>query len=784
MSSTITGKVCRINYAHPQGRFTIGRMTLASSETPLEEQEKLLDQIMPYTFERYVETKPLMSFKLSGPVNLDDTVCLKGSWEIDPKWGLQFSAQSANFIVPVDEGGLIRYLAEHSDFKGLGPAKAARLVIAFGAETFDERVRSATQEEIQKITGLNEEDAKNFIKKWVKRTETNNIATQLASYELTATQIEKIIDVFHTRALSALRENPYCLIGEVDGFGFSTVDKIALKIGIAKDDERRLRAAIVYCLLMDSQNGHTWTPRSLLLKDAEEHLKLDTLNASDLVKTALSQIIREKKITVDPSDRCALTFIYHAEQQILGQILEMAQDTTVAFKSKPEDMESNILEGLNSDQQEAVKLALASHVLVITGGAGTGKTTICERIIKAYEEDGHGVALCAPTGKAAKRLAEVTGRECFTLHRLMGFNGRGFVVPELEQSVIIVDEFSMVDVHLMAALCERLRMGAVLILVGDADQLPPVGPGNVLRDLINRKLCSIVRLTQVVRQAGALRRNSLAILNGVLPPQEEENGRKPWIVCNQISDAEHCQRYVIRLFNEHITRLNYDLTYDVQLLTAQREGPVGVIELNKALQCVYQAKLGRDIGFSTPEMKRRFFVGDKIIYIHNNYDLNVFNGDAGVIRHIKFKPGHEEEQEHITAILVAFGAKGPQDGSLIEIPRSNLSDLQHAFALTVHKAQGSEYKCVVLILHKSQSFMHQSQGRNFAYTGATRARETLLLVGDPYGLRNSVAHDSKERRRTWLSLAGFQTEEALLECEAALRESGLTTSSEPLAVIG
>lgn len=764
MTAKATGKIIKINYAHPQGRFTIGRISLTSSDTPEEEQALTLSEIAPYSFERWINTKPLISFKLSGPVNLDDTVELKGSWEVDPKWGLQFSAQSAHFIVPIDENGLIRYLAEHSDFKGLGPAKAAKLVVKFGAETFDDEIRKASAKDIQEVSGLNEEDAKNFLKKWIKRTETNAIATQLASYELTSTQIEKIIDVFHTRALSALRENPYCLIGEVEGFGFSTVDKIALKIGISKDDPRRLRAALAYCLLVDASNGHTWTPRSLLLQDAEKELVLDTLEASSLVKSALLRLIEEKKVSLDDSDRCALTSLYLAEISILDKINDLNDDSTIPFSKELDDLEDDPLEGLNEDQQLAVKRALSSHVLVITGGAGTGKTTICQRIIRAYEEDGRGVALCAPTGKAAKRLQEVTGRECSTLHRLMGFDGRGFIVPVLEQSVIIVDEFSMVDVHLMSALCERLRMGSVLILVGDADQLPPVGPGNVLRDLIARSLCPVARLTQVVRQAGALRRNSLALLRGLMPKQEEENGKKPWIVCDQIQDAEHCQRYIIRLFNEHIMRLGFDLTYDVQLLTAQREGPVGVNELNKVLQVVYQAKKGRDIGLSSPEQKRRFFEGDKVIYIRNNYDLNVFNGDAGVIRFIKYKPGHEEAQEHITGIVVAFGAKGSQDGSLIEIPRANISDLQLAYALTVHKAQGSEYRCVVFVLHKSQAFMHQSQGRNFAYTGATRARETLILVGDQWGLRNSVAHDSKERRRTWLSLAGtaFEPQEAEL----------------------
>ncbi len=573
--------------------------------------------------------------------------------------------------------------------------------------------------------------------------------------------------MFQTRALSALRENPYCLIGEVEGFGFATVDKIALRIGITKDDPRRLRAALLYCLLVDANDGHTWTPRGELLSDAETLLILDTLDAGALVKAALFGLIAEKLLICDESDRCALRSLYFAEQLILTRINDMTADHTIPLKMAIEDLELDILDGLNADQEAAVRLATRSHVLVITGGAGTGKTTICERIIQAFEEDGHGVALCAPTGKAAKRLQEVTGRQCSTLHRLMGYDGRGYQVPILEQSVIIVDEFSMVDVYLMAALCERLRMGAVLILVGDADQLPPVGPGNVLRDLITKELCPTARLTQVVRQAGILRLNSLALLKGILPMKtEDENGRKPWIVADKMQDAEHCQRAVIRMFNERITTgLGYDLTYDVQLLAAQREGAVGVKELNSQLQTIYQAKRGRDIGPATPpDAKRRLFEGDKVIYVKNNYDLNIFNGDAGVIRHVKFKPGKEDDQGAITGVVVAWGCTNAQDGSLIEIPSSNLSDLQHAFALTVHKAQGSQYKCVVVILHKSQAFMHQSQGRNLAYTAVTRSQECAILVGDQWGLRNSVAHDSKDRRRTWLNLASpSQDTEILIE---------------------
>lgn len=761
----VTGRVSKINYFHPEGKCTIGRMEV--KEKGLGE----LDESDPELASAVRSLRSVVSFKLFGPLSMGAEVKLVGKWEADPKWGPQFIAQNAIREIPLTEAGMIRYLAECDDFKGLGPSKAALLVARYfpedaAAPSFDDAIRSATAEEISKAARITIEAAEAFRKAWARRASVNAIASQLFELELTAHQTERIVDAFGDAALDVLKANPYALIGAVEGFGFATIDKIALRVGIAKDDPRRLRAALAFVLLSEASEGHTWIARGGLIASANKLLILDRPDARELIEGIATEEIETGKIYGDTADRVALPELFAAEARIGRTLGELGGADNLAFEGVELDGLAEIFDGLNEDQREAVATALRRRALVITGGAGTGKTTIVARIIAAYEAVGRGsVALCAPTGKAAKRLSEVTGRECSTLHRLMGFNGSKFLVPMIEASAVIVDEFSMVDVPLFAALCQRLRAGTSIVLVGDADQLPPVGPGNVLRDAINRRILPVARLSKVVRQAGALRRNSLAILDGRIEPQaEEENGVKPWILCNKMGTAEETQTYIAELYRHHLHRLGFDLTYEVQLLTAQREGPLGVVELNKVLQAVHQEKRGVVVP-QLPEGRRAWLPGDKVIQTRNDYDLNIFNGDAGIVRSVSFKPGKEGDQTAIESVAVAFGAKGEKDGSLIEIPRNKLSDLSHAFALTVHKAQGSEYPCVLLVAHKAHAFMHGNHGRNWAYTGATRARNTLILVGDSWGMRNSVAHISKERRRTWLSMWAPRPE--LIEAEAS-----------------
>lgn len=787
MKQTIEGKVSKLNYSNPKGTFSAGKIEVKPgtySGLDLIEDEDLRARV---EIEAKKPFARVQSFSLFGQVAQGDTVKLIGEWVLDAKYGPQFKAKGAEFSLPIDEDGLIRYISENPEFKGFGKtgAKTIRLVSHFtkdtGPEGFNAAIASATPEEIATVARVSLEDAENFKKIWSKRSAVNAIASQLAAYELTHSQIEKIIDVFKDSALSVLKANPYALIGQVDGFAFTTTDKIALKTGIKKSDPRRLSAGVFYSVLSQSENGHTWVQRAEVIATANKLLILDDTpeEASRKITAELDALITEtQKLYQDLDGRVAIPALFDAEQTIGATLERLGKEQNNYFAGVEPEALPELYRGLNQGQTSAVEEALSRMALAIIGGAGTGKTTIAARIIRAYEKIGRTqISICAPTGKAAKRLEEVLAaanipRKVQTLHRLLGYDGRGFLVNEIDAQIVIVDEVSMVDSLLFAALCYRLRRGTALLLLGDADQLPPVGAGNPLRDLIAKNICPTAKLTEVVRQAGALRANCLALLQHSIAPQEpkEADGTIPWIICNKISDAENCKEYIKVLFAEHVHRLGFDLLYDVQLLTAQREGPVGVKSLNAALQVIYQAKRGVEIEpegslFGSPlngddakaedsktKEPRRFFVGDRVIYTRNNYDLNVFNGDVGVIRSIAFKEGKKGEQKFIESISVAFGAKNENDGNLVIIPKKDIGDLSLAYCLTVHKSQGSEYPCVVLIAHKSQAFMHQSQGVNLIYTGATRARKTLILVGDQWGLNNSAAHTATEKRRTWLSL--------------------------------
>jgi exodeoxyribonuclease V alpha subunit len=399
---------------------------------------------------------------------------------------------------------------------------------------------------------------------------------------------------------------------------------------------------------------------------------------------------------------------------------------------------------LNAPQRRALFAAARHNLVLVSGGAGSGKTFTVAAITRLYEQRGLEVMLAAPTGKAAKRIEQVVGREALTLHRLLGFNGKVFTAgPEapIRADVVVVDEVSMVDVPLAWQLFRAVDLEKTcVVLVGDHNQLPPVGPGNLLRDLIERQPIPTVILDQVVRQAGVLKENSIAVLGGEVrrTAAEGPDGRPPWIVVHRLSDVLEAQRYVLELFESVLVeRLRFDLLADVQLLTPTRKGPLGVDALNALLQRLVQKKLWRvDVAPPRPGRRPEFLLHDRVIQNRNNYELEVMNGAIGIVTAVGSRRGE---------LRVRF------DDREVELTPENegTKDLSLAYALTIHKAQGSEFPCAVVVIHKAHSFMHH---RNLFYTGVTRARQVAIVVGDLWGMRNCAAKEQVERRKTFLSV--------------------------------
>jgi exodeoxyribonuclease V alpha subunit len=392
-------------------------------------------------------------------------------------------------------------------------------------------------------------------------------------------------------------------------------------------------------------------------------------------------------------------------------------------------------------------VALRHGQALISGGAGSGKTFTVAAIARIYEQRGKTVLLAAPTGKAAKRLEQVVGREALTIHRLLEFDGEDFARDRddpLTADVVVVDEVSMLDVPLAWRLYDALRLGrTALVLVGDHNQLPPVGPGNVLRDLIERRPMPTVVLDHVVRQAGVLKENSIAVLSGEVRKTAPEmpNGRRPWYVVDQFTDALAVRRFVLELFENVLAdRLRFDLLADVQLLTPQKKGPLGVRELNVLLQRLLQRKLWGVEAPDAPEGRRpELLLHDKVIQTRNNYRLGVMNGAIGYVTDLGRRRGE---------LRVRF-----EQGEVeIAADTGDASDLELAYALTIHKVQGSEFPCAVVLIHKAHSFMHH---RNLFYTGVTRAQEVAVVIGDRWGLRNCAQKEQVERRKTFLSVLDF-----------------------------
>lgn len=690
----------------------------------------------------------------AGPlmVRQHDAVVLNGAWERHPKFGRQFKVASFAFDQDLGPEGLAHYLANHPDIKGIGPVKARRIVEAFG-DDFD-RVLDEEPQCIATLAKVPLDSVMALRAEWLRTRTLNAALTWLASFELTHHQMTALIEKFGNSVVTVLKTDPYLLVREVPGFGFKRVDVVARKMGTPKEHPSRIRAGIVHCVAERLDQGDCWVDYEDLLELANTLLVMDVGDSRERIERALDALIDEGVLACPSIGGRFLVALpqMHEMEQDLADLFATRRQANPHFAADVSAGLASSFPELNDAQERALAAAATENLVLVSGGAGSGKTFTVAAIHKLYEQHGLDVVLAAPTGKAAKRMEQVVGREAFTLHRLLGFNGKTFQRgPDdpIEADVIIVDEVSMVDVPLAWHFFQAVDLERTcVVLVGDHNQLPPVGPGNLLRDLIERRPIPTVVLDQVVRQAGVLKENSIAVLSGEVrrTAAEGKDGRPPWIVVSRMTDVLDASRYVLELFESVLAeRLRFDLLADVQLLTPTRKGPLGVDALNVELQRLVQKKLwGVDVEPPRPGRRPEFLMHDRVIQTRNNYDLGVMNGAIGIVTSVGPRRGE---------LRVRF------DDEDVEYTPENegMKDLSLAYALTIHKAQGSEFPCAVLVIHKAHSFMHH---RNLFYTGVTRARQVAIVVGDQWGMKNCAEREQVERRKTFLSVLDLPAAEA------------------------
>ena len=683
-----------------------------------------------------------VSFAGSLMVRAHDAVVLHGSWEIHPKFGRQLKVARFEFDQQLGPAGLAHYLASNPALKGIGPIKARRIAEAFG-DDFD-RVIEEDPDSVGRVAKLPRAALQLLRDEWLRTRSLNASLAWMSAFELTHHQMTTLVTRYGNSVVTVLKENPYLLVREIPGFGFKRVDQVARKMGTPKDHPGRIRAGVAHAVVERLEQGDCWVDYEALIGQANALLVMDVADSRDRIEAALDALIQDRTL--------ACTSLGGRFLVALPHILEMEQDLADVLTTKlgPNRHFAGVATAaigaidaqLNAGQRQAAQAALAHNLMLVSGAAGSGKTHLVAALVRLYTARERRIILAAPTGKAAKRLEEVVGRQAFTIHRLLGYKGKNFsrgIDDPIDADVLIVDEVSMVDIPLAWHLFRAIDFArTAVVLVGDHNQLPPVGPGNLLRDLIDRRPIPTVILDQVVRQAGALKENSIAVLRGEVrrTAAPEAGGRSPWIVANRFTEVPAAQKFVLELFDHVLVeQLGFDLLADVQLLTPTRKGPLGVDELNVLLQQLVQEKLwGVLVPPARPGRRPELMKRDRVMQNRNNYELGVMNGAIGVVTEKGDKHGE---------LKVRF------DDIEVEYNAETVGDLSLAYAITIHKFQGSQIACVVLIIQKSHTFQHH---RNLFYTGVTRAQQTVIVVGDQWGMRACAEKEQVERRKTFLSV--------------------------------
>lgn len=659
-------------------------------------------------------------------VPVGSVLLCEGDWKIDRKYGQQFIVQSFEEVMPATVYGIEKYLGSGL-VKGIGPKFAQLIVRQFGTDTIE--VIETDIERLYEVSGIGKKRVEKIRESWEKQKDIKNVMLFLQGYGVSTAYAAKIYRCYGKESIDKVNENPYRLADDIWGIGFKTADGIANKMGYEKNDLRRCKSGLTYTLSQLSDEGHVYAEQEQLLKSAMELLEAD----QDPIVQAMKEMVETEQLIMD-GDVIYLPPFYYAEIGTANNLKGLMN--CMAKKAAPiqPNMEAITLQtGIEYDEVQvaAIRQAVNSKVMVLTGGPGTGKTTTTQGIIAALKTMGYSILLAAPTGRAAKRMSEATGMEAKTIHRLLEYNpADGYKRNDenpLEGDVLIVDECSMIDILLMNNLVKALPETMHLILVGDIDQLPSVGAGNVLRDIIDSERVPVVRLTRIFRQAQTSRivMSAHAINEGKFP--DISNGKDTDFFFIKNDDADAVATAIVDLVKNRLPKGYHMPLSKIQVLTPMQRGVVGSANLNLILQeALNPTKEGLSRG------GYNFRKGDRVMQIRNNYDKEVFNGDLGYIESVN--------QEDCT-LMVNFEER------LVEYEVSELDELSLAYATTIHKAQGSEYPIVVMPVLMKHYVMLQ---RNLIYTGITRAKKVCVLIGSTKALAYAIHNLTVSNRNTKL----------------------------------
>lgn len=759
MPDQISGSVERVTYYNPENGYSVIRLNPDKRG------------MLPF---KYASGRDALITVVGNlpEVNPGEWLRMSGRWVVHAEYGRQFQAEMCEQALPASIEGIKRYLGSGM-IRGVGPVMAERIVKKFGEEALD--VIDNEPQRLREILGIGPKRVSSIKKAWHEQRAIKDVMIFLQSHGVSTALAIKIYKKYGDDALAVVQNTPYRLVQDVYGIGFKTADKIARALGLAHDDPGRIEAGIAYTLNRMAEEGHVYVPQEELEPEAAEILGLerekvgaviDALESEDFIKR---DTIRREGATTDGSGRkrvsydigsgnspvaggampptaikeeraVYLTPFYYSEIGVTNRVRRMVDHPTSRLHSLKRTISNSqsVVSGLQSrlspDQQHAIHRAITNKVTILTGGPGTGKTTTLRVLLDVLDRGGHNYVLAAPTGRAAKRLAEATGREAKTIHRLLEFKpAEGFARHEqhpLDADMVIIDETSMLDLVLANSLLKAIAPDSHLLLVGDVDQLPSVGAGDVLRDLIDSGVAAVVRLETIFRQAAdsLIVQNAHRINRGKMPSTPKD-ARDFFLFVKE--DPEEAAELLVDIVKRRVPqKFGLHPVDDIQVLSPMYNGRAGVNNLNDRLQAALnppsRRKTERRLG------GRAFRAGDKVMQMVNNYDKNVYNGDIGRVTAVDL------QQQTMTVSI---------DGAPVVYDFLEMDELTHAYAISVHKSQGAEYDCVVMPILTQHYMMLQ---RNLLYTAVTRAKELVVLVGTRRAIAIAVRNNSVTERHSAL----------------------------------
>lgn len=711
---TLQGEVVTVVYRNPENGYVIARLLCSS------------------------EIGPVTVVGTLGDLAPGESLRVCGEWMDHPKFGRQLKVETCEHVLPASINGIRRFL-ESGAIKGVGEKTAERMVSRFGSQILE--IMDSDPERLLEVEGIGRAKLRMILDSWQEKREIRGLMLFLQSHGVATTFAHRIYRHYGAGAVQKLRANPYDMAYDIHGIGFRTADDVALKLGFAEDAPQRLEAGVEYCLTQTADGaGHMYLPRANLVEESARLLGCYDL---DRIEDQIETLVERKRLVVERlaggEEGVFLSFFWRTEREIasrLGGLLSHASrldPTRITAAVEREEQRQALV--LSDEQRLAVESACSHKVAIITGGPGTGKTTITRVVVRSLKSLGLRISLAAPTGRAAKRLSEATGFTAMTLHRLLKFQpGTGFEFGEdkkLAADVLVVDEASMLDSALCLSLLRALPLTCRLIFVGDENQLPSVGAGNVLGDMLESGVVPAVRLTHIYRQAqeSMIVVNAHRINQGEFPlasPHSPPQADFFWV---EKDNLQELQRLVVRMVCERIPEAyGLDPMLDVQVLTPMHKGEVGTVALNRVLQ----QELNPD-GRELVRGQRTYRVGDRILQLRNNYEKDVFNGDLGRIT------GFSDDDDTLTAEF---------DEREVEYGFDELDEIGLAYAISVHKSQGSEYPAVIMPVVTQHYMLLQ---RNLIYTGLTRARKLAVMLGSRRALHMGLGNERGRRRFTTLA---------------------------------